>query len=295
MKQSELIQLINAPQNATAADLDKLDVLTREFPFFQSAHVLLTLTSKKHNSSLYQQTLKNTAISVPNRSRLHYLLNFKEVDKAVIIAQEKQTEKVLETKEIIKPISEIDHLKMVELEAEKGFTEEQLNEQVEKEIEKQIVSVIVEKQILEIPEKEKKEEAKKTITEGSFSDWLNVLKEGKPETEFEETLKTQETDSKIQDTPRTDKKLQQKSIIDKIIEKNPGQIRFKEDQKFFASDNKAKESLFENEDIVTATLADIYAKQGNIPKAIRAYEILSLKFPQKSAYFASLIENLKKK
>ena len=139
------------------------------------------------------------------------------------------------------------------------------------------------------------EEAKKTITEGSFSDWLNVLKEGKPETEFEETLKTQETDSKIKDTPRTDKKLQQKSIIDKIIEKNPGQIRFKEDQKFFASDNKAKESLFENEDIVTATLADIYAKQGNIPKAIRAYEILSLKFPQKSAYFASLIENLKKK
>ena len=78
-----------------------------------------------------------------------------------------------------------------------------------------------------------------------------------------------------------------------FIEKSPGLIRQKEDQKFFAPDIKAKESLIENEHLVTETLARIYALQGNINKAIRAYEILSLKFPQKSAYFATLIQKLK--
>jgi hypothetical protein len=56
---------------------------------------------------------------------------------------------------------------------------------------------------------------------------------------------------------------------------------------------KAKESLIENEHLVTETLAKIYALQGSVNKAVRAYEILSLKFPQKSAYFASLIQKLK--
>ena len=85
----------------------------------------------------------------------------------------------------------------------------------------------------------------------------------------------------------------QKAIIDKIIEVTPTNIRLDPNQRFFAADSKAKESLIESEDLVTETLAKIYALQGNISKAIRAYEILSLKFPQKSAYFATLIQNLK--
>jgi hypothetical protein len=82
-------------------------------------------------------------------------------------------------------------------------------------------------------------------------------------------------------------------LIDKIIETNPGLIRNKEEPKFFTPDTKAKESLIENEHLVTETLAKIYALQGSVNKAVRAYEILSLKFPQKSAYFASLIQKLK--
>ena len=78
-----------------------------------------------------------------------------------------------------------------------------------------------------------------------------------------------------------------------LLKKNPGLIRQKEEPKFFAPDTKAKESLLENEHLVTETLARIYALQGSVNKAIRAYEILSLKYPQKSAYFASLIQKLK--
>lgn len=83
----------------------------------------------------------------------------------------------------------------------------------------------------------------------------------------------------------------QQEIIDRIISNPPKPS--KTTQKFFSPENKAKESLLETEDLVTETLAQIYASQGNIYKAIRAYEILSLKFPQKNTYFAAKIEELK--
>ncbi|MFN8284170.1 MAG: hypothetical protein U0U67_13205 [Chitinophagales bacterium] len=56
----------------------------------------------------------------------------------------------------------------------------------------------------------------------------------------------------------------------------------------------ATESVSFKNDMMTETLANIYVKQGKIDKALDIYNTLLLKFPEKSAYFASLIENLKK-
>ena len=75
MKQSELIQLISTPYKSIYGDMEKLQELKKQFPFFQSAHMLLTLVSKKYDSGVYQDTLRKTAITIPNRARLHSLLN----------------------------------------------------------------------------------------------------------------------------------------------------------------------------------------------------------------------------
>jgi hypothetical protein len=45
---------------------------------------------------------------------------------------------------------------------------------------------------------------------------------------------------------------------------------------------------------VTETLAEIYLNQGLWDKAINAYEILSLKYPEKSGFFADRIKEIKK-
>lgn len=59
-----------------------------------------------------------------------------------------------------------------------------------------------------------------------------------------------------------------------------------------ADANYGESSLEEDPNIVSETLANIYADQGCYEKAIQMFEILKLHFPEKSCYFAARIESL---
>ena len=55
----------------------------------------------------------------------------------------------------------------------------------------------------------------------------------------------------------------------------------------------AVKSIEENDDLISETLADLLAYQGNNNKAIEMYMRLSLHIPEKSDYFAAKIEKLR--
>ncbi len=81
-------------------------------------------------------------------------------------------------------------------------------------------------------------------------------------------------------------------LIDEFIENQPSISRPK--TQFYDPVDKAKESIVDNENIVSETLAGIFLDQGYLLKAIKIYQKLSLKFPEKSSYFAALIKKAEK-
>ena len=88
------------------------------------------------------------------------------------------------------------------------------------------------------------------------------------------------------------KKQNSDEIINIFLEKKPKIKNNK--QRFFNASENAKKSIVENNDIITETLAKVYTKQEHFEKAILAYQKLSLKYPQKSSYFAEQIKVIKK-
>ena len=78
-------------------------------------------------------------------------------------------------------------------------------------------------------------------------------------------------------------------MIDRFIDKNPKIISVKKENNKIISitENKSDSSL------MTETLAKVYLEQKKFSEAIKAYEILSLKYPEKSGFFADQIKRTK--
>lgn len=81
-------------------------------------------------------------------------------------------------------------------------------------------------------------------------------------------------------------------LIEHFIASEPSITR--KSAHFFDPIDLAAQSITDQENIVSETLAQIYYDQGYKEKALKIYDKLSLKFPEKSSYFASRILRIEK-
>ncbi len=334
MLQEQFIHTIKNPGLLTDTQIAELELIVKEYPFFETAHLLYTKGLQKQNSLLFAKQLRKTAIIANSRMILHELLHKKEVIIERIVQEEIKKISIVPVEEVKPTITnitatdnglkviyinsipseknnnveaktieqtnnveiksnEIEILQHIDNETEiKQFDIDKLNKNIEQEISRGIIQSFVESDILKTQELNKSE-IKEPV---SFTDWLHKIQKEAHTIQKPEPILDEKPTKKNEIEPKKEEKSpffnQNRQLIDKIIESDPGKLKLGTN-KFFTPNVDAKQSLLENEHLVTETLAKIYALQGNINKAIRAYEILSLKFPQKSVYFTTLIQNLK--
>ena len=118
------------------------------------------------------------------------------------------------------------------------------------------------------------------------------LTKGKVDARAEETLNVLSREYMAQGTYHLDEGPENQDSLTDLVKS----IRHKQFEKEDTLSQLEEAHASENpvNDFVTETLAKIYVKQNLYREALQAYEKLSLKFPEKNAYFAGQIEEVKK-
>ena len=92
----------------------------------------------------------------------------------------------------------------------------------------------------------------------------------------------------INRTNEVSKTTKKSSIIDRFIATNPKIPKIKNEAIYEVKINKNEQP----NSLMTETLAKVYLEQKKYGNAIKAYQILSLKYPEKSGFFADQIKRI---
>jgi len=252
---SKFIEIVEKNHNIHQLETAELKSIVDKFPYFQTARALYLKGLKNQDSFKYNNELKTTASYTTDRTVLFNYITANSFNNEEKNIHQLVSDKITEEKQVEKtPI----------------ITEIPVEETTEK--------------TENIKEVENVEEVKKELKVGepisfspsenhSFSEWLQLSTKKQIVREPEKQV---------------DKPSKKEILIDKFIESNPKIKPLAKDKTIVAPVEKnIQDSL-----LMTETLAKVYLEQKKYDSAIQANRILSLKYPEKSGYFADQIKRI---
>ena len=258
----EFNKILIQPNEINKDQIEGLNTIIEEYPYFQAAHYLHLKALKVRHSFKYNDYLKKTAAYTTDRSLLFDNITSDQLD---IHPAPADLMKSKEKKEEI-DLNEVIH------KDETNETRDSHEEEVSPE----------ETLGLGQPLKFKSDESY------SFQEWLQLSRFEPIERTKPLSSDSKSTVNQAEDSPS--KKVEKRDLIDKFIANSP-----KINPSLYSSyTDVAMDSVQENESLMTETLAHVYVEQKKYEKAITAFTILSLKYPEKSSFFAHQIEAIKK-
>ena len=294
--------LQNPDKVVTPIQTKQLEDVLEEYPYFQTARALHLKGLRNLNSFKYNNALKKTAAYTTDRDILFDFVTSKDFLQNTIADAisgkttslndlEKAPEENLSEMEepgamiadsqdrpLPQDLSDADHIldpqlfKSKDPEIDKAIKAER--KKVEKELEIG--------QPLPFTKQEKH----------SFSEWLQLASSKKIERNQEQAVKNESQEEEV-DFPLEKEVIKKKKfeLIDRFIENNPKIAPASSTTKRI----NIKESIkLDKNELMTETLAKVYLEQKKYKKAIQAYKILSLKYPEKSGFFADRIKAVEK-
>jgi len=298
MNKQQLYDFIGNPVDLNENTLMSLQELVAEYPFFQAARLLLLKNLHLLDHVRYEPELKRSALFVSDRTRLYEVIKGLYPEKEsenVQIGQEKPIEEVTEelTEERsssvavtgkVESVSDyfgVDEVTETLQGGKVGFTFQANDDKGEE------TGTLPEELLFDYEKSGpgytlSMEDDENQEGSHSFVDWLYLINNDVVDSVVEQVEKQTDRSSKTVD------------VIDKFLNGHHGPVKPKISQEGNGK-NEIKESIaFEGDELMTETLAKIYMKQGYYSKALKIFEKLSLKYPEKSVYFAQQIENVKK-
>lgn len=265
--------LLNKPDAINDRYAETLDNVLEAFPYFQSARVLKLKHLYNQDSFNYNYALKVSAAYTTDRS---ILFDFITSDSFVSV-QKGLYEKKLE-----------ELMNMTVVGSEHLIVE--AKQPVVDALEQSILTSIKEATTTEEQKAEEKLAIGKPLEfskneKHSFQEWLQLSRLKPIEREnSSNSEQAQQTKPMINDDKK--KKL---DLIDKFIENNPKITPIAKDAVVPVVEPFSEDTTY----LMTETLARVYLEQKKYSKAIQAYEILILKYPEKSSFFADRISDIR--
>ncbi|MRI01740.1 hypothetical protein GH721_14455 [Kriegella sp. EG-1] len=291
MNVQDFSYLLQHPGQAISPESTKeLEEVLSSYPYFQAAHALHLKGLKNNNSYKYNDALKVTAAHTADRDILFDFITSKDfIQNSIADTISGRTTPLVETDVIEEEI-------IPEKTVVKNIIEPSEDAPLPRNLKD--ANAILDPKIFE-----SKIEAEKKLQIGaplkftkkerhSFSEWLQVttlkaIDTTKTKPNTIEDAKIENIEFPIDETSIKSKKY---DLIDKFLEDKP---------KIKPSDNvkpvNIQESVqIDKNELMTETLARVYLEQKKYKNAIQAYKILSLKYPEKSGFFADRIRAIKK-
>ncbi|MFN3917017.1 MAG: hypothetical protein ACK4K0_04670 [Flavobacteriales bacterium] len=283
MRIEKFYSLLSNPALMTHENEVELESVIVDFPYFNLPHILLAFQKKALKESSYQEYLARSAVYTGDRKKLYEYLIQSDLKEKIELAIEQLTNEHIASEEDTK----ISNNSLIGIEKsnkkedadltklEEDILAEAINNSIQLELQAYKLEEAIEtKRSAELIEQERTERKIPRIDEPrSFNEWLNLSRIEKIETPVKKSRREEIA-----------------SLVDQFIANEP-KISQKKTE-FFSPGNIARMSLVENDDFVTETLAKIYHQQKNFEKAIKAYQQLILKIPEKKSFFAAQIEIL---
>ena len=286
MEKKEFYTLLSNYTSLSAKETDQVISLQAQFPYSQVIQGMAARATQDNQFADRDHQLHLSAIYSTDRAVLKLIMtSLKQSRKpAQKIETPKPEEKVVNEKEVVE---ETISVKAESLDSSHAQSKSVANESFYAELRHDLETL-----------KERKHQ---------FEEAVNNLENGIPFVEETKAKREKISDpgdgllkeiktSKKKIKPEGPKQKEQIEIIDQFIKAQPtiskNKLTAKETP--IAKEDLIEEDLTYGENIVSETLVHILLKQGKKEKAIEVLKKLIWKFPQKKAYFAAQIEDLKK-
>ncbi|MDC6384984.1 hypothetical protein D2V93_14620 [Flagellimonas taeanensis] len=264
----------------------ELEDIIEEYPYFQAARALHLKGLKNLDSYKYNNALKTTAAYTTDRDVLFDYITSKEfIQNNIADTIAGRGSKLEDQKAISEEIEPNPNTESMMGEADEPALPQNIKDAEQILNPELFKSKMPEEPSIPAQEKPKAEtdlQLGKPIPftkkeKHSFTQWLQLTSK---------TVEVETAENVMEELERK-KKFE---LLDRFIQKNP---KIVPQENIKPKVNIKESTKFDKNELMTETLAKVYLEQKKYKKAIQAFKILSLKYPEKSGFFADQIQAVK--